>query len=70
MSATDHTNGQAIRLDSPLLTPADVAELLQIPTSTVYELTRQGRLPCVRIGRAIRFTKADLERCLAGRRAG
>jgi excisionase family DNA binding protein len=28
----------------------------------VYEAVRDGRLPCVRVGRHIRFLRADLER--------
>jgi excisionase family DNA binding protein len=69
MSTTEHrTDAEAVRLDTRLLTPADVAELLQLPASTVYELARNGRLPCLRIGRAIRFSQADLEHHLASRR--
>jgi excisionase family DNA binding protein len=71
MSATDNlTDGHAVRLDNRLLTAAEVADLFQIPTSTVYELARQGRLPSLRIGRAIRFSQNDLERHLADVREG
>ncbi len=49
------------RLDEPLLTAHDVAGLLGVKPSTVYELTRAGRLPAVKVGRAIRFLRADLE---------
>jgi excisionase family DNA binding protein len=50
-----------VRLDSRLLTAVDVSELLCVPVSTVYELARTGRLPCLRIGRAVRFSRDDLE---------
>lgn len=44
-----------------LLKAEDVAELLSLPRLRVYELARQGKLPCVRIGdRQIRFAKAAL----------
>ena len=48
-------------LAEPLLTADDVAGLLGVKRSTVYELTRSGRLPAVKVGRAIRFLRPDLE---------
>jgi excisionase family DNA binding protein len=58
-------SGDGIRTDDLLhATARDVAELLQLPTSTIYELARTGRLPCLRIGRAVRFYQGDLERHL------
>ena len=43
----------------------DVAEITGLPVSTVYELTRQGRIGgVVRIGRHIRFDRSALERWL------
>jgi excisionase family DNA binding protein len=52
-------------LDDPLLRPEQVAELLAVKPSWVYEAVRKGRLPCVRVGRHIRFTQARLEDWLA-----
>lgn len=57
-----------VNLDRRLLTARDVAVLLCVPVSTIYELTRSGRLPCLRIGRAVRFSKEDLEAHLAAQR--
>jgi excisionase family DNA binding protein len=55
----------AIRpLDGPLLTPAEAAALLSVKTSWIYEAVRTGRLPCLRLGRHIRFTRAMLEEWL------
>src|SRR3954454_18721012 len=48
-------------LDEPLLTPAEAAALLAVRTSWVYEAVRARRLPCVRIGRHVRFLRSDLE---------
>jgi excisionase family DNA binding protein len=39
----------------PLLTPDDLADKLKVPVSWVYEQSRQGNIPTVRIGRYIRF---------------
>jgi excisionase family DNA binding protein len=50
-----------VRLDHQLLTAREVADLLRLPVSTVYELSRTGRLPYLRIGRAMRFSQRDLE---------
>ena len=54
-----------VRLDHQLLTAREVAELLRLPVSTVYDLARTGRLPHLRIGRAMRFSREDLEEHLA-----
>ena len=52
----------AIRpLDGPLLTADEAAALLSVKTSWIYEAVRTGRLPCLRLGRHIRFTQAMLE---------
>jgi excisionase family DNA binding protein len=48
-------------LDGPLLTPDTAAALLSVKTSWIYEAVRTGRLPCLRVGRHIRFTQAMLE---------
>ncbi len=55
------------RLDSPLLRADQAAELLAVRTSWIYEAVRTGTLPCLRIGRHIRFTKPMLEAWLVER---
>jgi excisionase family DNA binding protein len=62
------TADAVVNLDRRLMTASDVAALLCVPVSTIYELTRSGRLPCLRIGRAVRFSKEDLEAHLAAQR--
>jgi excisionase family DNA binding protein len=57
-----------VPLAEPLLTPQEAARLLRLPTSTVYDLARRDVLPHIRIGRAIRFSRADLEGFLGGQR--
>ena len=56
-----------VPLDHQLLTVEEVAELLRLPVSTIYELARTGRLPHLKIGRALRFSRSDLEAHLAER---
>jgi excisionase family DNA binding protein len=55
-------------LAEPLLRPADAAALLSVRTSWVYEAVRSGQLPCVRVGRHLRFLRSDLERWVALKR--
>jgi excisionase family DNA binding protein len=56
---------EPVRLERQLLTAREVADLLRLPVSTVYELARTERLPHLRIGRAMRFSREDLEEYLA-----
>lgn len=55
-------------LHEPLLRADDAAALLSVRTSWVYEAVRDGRLPCVRVGRHVRFLRADLEEWLRAQR--
>jgi excisionase family DNA binding protein len=61
------TPNGARRLDVPLLRPEQAAELLAVKTSWVYDAVRGGRLPCLRVGKHIRFTRAMLEEWLQSR---
>ena len=56
---TDNTPDLLDVLTSPLMRAEEVADLLSVKTSTVYELSRRRRdpLPSVRIGRAKRFDR-------------
>ena len=57
------------RLSVPLLRPSEAAELLSMRPSWIYEAVRTNRLPCLRVGRHIRFTREILEEWLAEQRA-
>ena len=54
-------------LDGPLLRPDQAAVLLAVKTSWVYDAVRTGSLPCIRVGRHIRFTRGMLEEWLKDR---
>jgi excisionase family DNA binding protein len=56
MAATERTP-----LSEPLLTADEVAALLRVPRSTVYELTRNWRLPFIKVGRRTLFVRLDLD---------
>jgi excisionase family DNA binding protein len=65
MEASGHTE---VQLTTPLLRADEAARLLSVRPSWIYEAVRTGQMPCLRIGRHIRFTQAMLEERLAGRR--
>ena len=43
------------------MTAAQVAELLDVPVSTVREWGRNGTLPRVKLGRHVRFIRSRVE---------
>ena len=56
MDAVDNSDGR-------LLKPAEVAEMLGVSRSWLYEATKSGRVPCVRLGGLdgpVRFRPAEL----------
>jgi len=44
-----------------LLTAEQLSERWQVPVSQVYRLTRDGRIPAVRLGRYYRYQPAAIE---------
>ncbi len=57
--------------DSRLMTVHEVAELLQVPSSWVYEHTRQrslNRIPGIRLGKYWRFERAEILRWIDANR--
>ncbi len=54
-------NGLGAIPDNPLLLRARrAAEILAISPRKLWELTNRGEIPCVRIGRAVRYDPNDL----------
>ena len=49
------------RHDQVLLKIPEVAEMLSIGRSTVYEMITDGRLETVHIGRSVRITASSIE---------
>jgi excisionase family DNA binding protein len=58
-------SGAPLSLESPLLRPEQVADLLSVRRSWVYDAVTAGKLPCIRVGRHIRFTRTMVEDWLA-----
>jgi excisionase family DNA binding protein len=61
MGAPSTATSPTTLADGPLLRPEDAARLLSVKTSWVYEAVRAGRVPCLRVGRHIRFTRGMFE---------
>jgi excisionase family DNA binding protein len=57
-----------VSLDDPLLKAEDIARLLSVRPSWVYDKVRSGELPCLHVGRHIRFTRRLVEHWLEGQR--
>jgi len=49
-----------------LLSAAEVAELLGVPASWVYEQSRRGRIPTVTLGRYRRYRREAIEAWVEG----
>jgi len=45
-----------------LLTPQEIAEVLGVQPSTIYQWTHQGYIPHVKIGKFVRFKEKDVEK--------
>ena len=68
MSQPHQHAASAIDLHEPLLRASDVAALLGVPRSSVYEYARRHHdpLPSLAIGRHRRFYRSAIESWLAG----
>lgn len=53
----------------PLLKPEEVAKKLGFSKKTILVMAREDRIPCIRIGRFIRFDAAEIDRWLDRRRS-
>jgi excisionase family DNA binding protein len=51
------TNPQTVLL----VTASEAARALAVSPRTLWSLTHSGAIPCVRIGRAVRYALADLQ---------
>ena len=58
-----------LTLDEPLLDVERAAELLNVRVSWIREATRTGYLPCLKVGKHVRYTRSMLEARLKDQRA-
>jgi excisionase family DNA binding protein len=64
----DHAGALASPENGQLLTLREVAQFLRVSEKTVRRLVIGRRIPCVRIGRVLRFQVADLSRFVEARK--
>ncbi|MCM8794990.1 MAG: helix-turn-helix domain-containing protein [Candidatus Omnitrophica bacterium] len=53
-------------MPNDVMTVSEVADYLRLNPQTVYRKAKAGELPAVRIGRAVRFRRCELETWLKG----
>jgi excisionase family DNA binding protein len=53
-----------------LLNARDAAEALAVSERTLFTLTKAQKVPCVRLGRSVRYSVKDLEDWIAGQTQG
>jgi len=56
------------RSESRLITVQDAAKFLAVSTSTLYGWVYQRRIPFVKVGRALRFELAELQKFIQANR--
>jgi excisionase family DNA binding protein len=61
MEATSTADPPAALTEDRLWRPEKAAWYLDVKPSWIYEAVRSGRLPCLRVGRHIRFTRELLD---------
>jgi excisionase family DNA binding protein len=69
-SSTADREVTALDTGEQLLRPEDVQRILRVGRSKVYEMIAEGELPVIRIGRAVRIPRGELERWIAERTSG
>ncbi len=50
------------------MTPDEIAVILRIARKTVITMAREGRIPCIRVGRFVRFDHGEIQRWIDGQR--
>jgi len=58
------TNRKSVDLDD-LLTPDELCELFKVKRCWLYRQVRERNIPCVHLGKYLRFSRAEVERWLA-----
>jgi excisionase family DNA binding protein len=52
----------------PLLTARELADILNVSANTVLDWAQEGRLPYFKLGRAVRFSQAEVAEWLLAQR--
>ena len=68
--ATTMRPGGVVHALPALLTIGELSDLLKLSEKTIRRMIAAGRLPCVRLGRQLRFLPGDVFRWLEARKEG
>jgi len=63
-----HTNTTSEASTRLLITPGEAALALSVSPRKLWSLTNAGQIPCVRLGRCMRYSPADLQDWIDGQR--
>ena len=55
-------------LKDEFLTTEELAAFLKVPKLTVYKWVSQRKIPCVKVGKHLRFKRSEIEEWLKERR--
>lgn len=50
--------------EKKVLTPQDVAKILQVSKRTVYKVINEQKIPAIQVGKRLRILREDLEKWL------
>ena len=53
-----------------LVTPREAARMLSVSPRHLWSLTQAGVVPCVKLGRSVRYDIASLQRAIEAAKAG
>lgn len=60
----------AFQMEPILLNPEQAAVALAISPRMLWQMTKKGEIPCVRLGRSVRYSVTELRRWAAERATG
>ncbi|MBI2071196.1 MAG: helix-turn-helix domain-containing protein [Elusimicrobia bacterium] len=58
----------AVLNEKRLLSPEKLAEYLDVSRKTIYRWAVCGIIPCVRLGKSLRFDKAEIDQWIEGKK--
>lgn len=58
--ASNGARHQAATIDEPLCTSAELAVALKLPKTRIEQATRMGEIPCIKVGRYIRYRRREV----------
>lgn len=64
------TDRMALTSGAMLIRPRDAAAMLALSERTLWSMTQAGLLPCVRVGKSLRYDPADLAAWVQRAKAG